>query len=280
MTASTEPLRLIVARTPEQLADTERLRLKVYCEEERMLPNGAVSSEWHDNRHERTEQDLRLLVYAGREPVGTVRLNPARSSAGGASPGGFHSGSGLGFESRFALTGFERPGFALAEVTGYCVLRRFRGTRVTAALFAGLRNESLRLGLTHWIAAANMETDCVEDAALAYELIQARHLVSDVFGARARSVDAAPERATRFLYTPEERASARRGAVASLKLPRTLALFANRMGARFIGAPAYDRHFHVFAAPLAVTLAAVDIGVGAARALSALRPELLVPAAP
>jgi hypothetical protein len=257
-------LRLIIARNAEQLADAESVRRKVYCEEERLLP-----SSWTEpggDRLELTEHTRRLLVYAGEEPVGTVRLNVARSVGHAAN----RSGSprvGLALESQFVLNGFNRPGLVLAEVTGYCVLRQFRCTSVTPALFGALWNESVRLGVTHWVAAANMETDCAEDAAIAEQLIRARHLVSTDFGAHARSPESPPARATRFVYSGEQRERAARGDFSRLKLPRTLALFATKMGARYIGFPAYDRHFNVFAAPLAVTLSERDLPPAAARAL-------------
>jgi hypothetical protein len=38
-----------------------------------------------------------------------------------------------------------------------------------------------------------------------------------------------------------------------------LALFAGKMGARYIGPPVYDRDFNVFATPLAVELSALPV---------------------
>lgn len=262
-----QPLRLIVARQEADRADAERLRLQVYCEEEHLLPASSKLEVADGDRRELADMSLRLLVYAGREPVGTVRLNVASRCCRSA------AGFGLELESKFALSGFDQPDLVLAEVTGYCVLRRFRGTRVTPALFAALKDESENRGVTHWVAAANMETDCAEDAAIAYQLIRERSLVSTVFGAHARSTESLPLRATRFVYSRDQRLAARRGKLGALPLPRTLALFANKMGARYLGPPAYDRHFNVFAAPLAVTVASVGIHPATSRALSSLRAE-------
>jgi hypothetical protein len=117
-----------------------------------------------------------------------------------------------------------------------------------------------------------METDCAEDARIAHRLIQSRALLSSAFAAVPRGA-AAPSRAKRFAYTPEERRHANRGELSHLKLPRTLSLFAHKLGARYLGAPAYDEHFNVFAAPLAVDLAAIGARVDHRAAFSVPRPR-------
>jgi hypothetical protein len=212
-------------------------------------------------------------VYSDAEPVGTLRLQLGRAAA--AAAGG---GLGLELESKFVLHGFDEPGTLPAEVTRFCVVRAFRGTRVAALLFSGLRRESERHGVTHWLAAANMETDSSEDADIAYRLVQQRKLMSRDFAARARAALGSAPRAQRAAYTEEQRQTARAGCLTDLKLPKTLALFASKMGARFIGAPSYDAYFNVFALPLAVRLA--DLGQASAPRVHAAEfsagPELFL----
>ncbi len=244
-------LRLIVANTELEIADAQRVRFRVYCEEEHLLPFHIAADGRERDVRDLAETTTHLLVYAGTEPVGTVRLCLA-STRSPEKPG-----FGLDLEASFALLGFDTPGMRLAEITRYCVVRRMRGTRVASALFAALHVTSQRLGVTHWVAAANMETDCAEDAAIAHRLIQTSDLLSPVFAASPRAC-AGPAAAKRFSYTPEERQRARRGELSLLKLPRTLSLFAHKLGARYLGAPAYDAHFNVFAAPLSVELANIS----------------------
>jgi hypothetical protein len=261
-------LRLIVARTEREVADAQRVRFRVYCEEERLLsPEIAVDERECDVR-DFAETTTHLLVYAGSEPVGTVRLCLA-SVVSCETRGAF----GLDLEASFALHGFDVPGVRLAEITRYCVVRRMRGTRVAPALFAALRVISQRLGVSHWVAAANMETDCAEDAALAHRLIQTRDLLSRAFAASPRG-GAAPSVAKRFSYTPEEHERARRGELSPLKLPKTLSLFAHKLGALYLGAPAYDAHFNVFAAPLAVEVAAIGAHASVASQLAGRTPAV------
>lgn len=239
-------IRLIVAKSERELADAQRVRFRVYCEEEQLLPAGIASDGRERDARDYAESTLHLLVYAGEEPVGTVRLCQAVRAAA-TEPESF----GFDLEGSFALRGFEQSTMRLAEITRYCVIRKMRGTRVAGALFAALHANSRRLGITHWVAAANMETDSAEDAAIAHRLVQARRLVSSTFAASVRG-GARPLRSRRFVYTPEERLLAQRGQLTALKLPRTLALFAGKLGARYLGTPAYDPHFKVFAMPLAV----------------------------
>lgn len=235
-------LRVVVATDERQRADAVQVRSRVYCEEERMLEAPPTAN----HRSELTATDL--LVYAGEQPIGALRLSVAQPR---------HHGqvSAVGFElaQKFALRGFDQPDIVLGEVTGFCVLRRYRGTRAASALFGALRLESERRGVTHWVAAANTETDCAEDADIIYRVLQSQCLVSQAFHAEARYADH-PARPARFAYTPAERQRARGGELQGLKLPKVLALFANKMGARYIGQPAYDRDFNVFATPLAVEL--------------------------
>jgi L-ornithine Nalpha-acyltransferase len=232
-------LRLIVAQGERELADAQRVRARVYCGEEGLLPPDIAIDGRERDARDYAASTLHLLVYSDAEPVGTVRLSLAPEPSAAAS-----ADFGFDLESTFALHGFNRQTMRLAEITRYCVIRRMRGTRVAPALFAALRANSRRLGITHWVAAANMETDCAEDAAIA-------HRVSAYFAASARGC-IVPAAARRFVYTPEERALADHGKLSALKLPRVLSLFAEKLGARYLGTPSYDPHFGVFAVPLVV----------------------------
>jgi len=137
------------------------------------------------------------------------------------------------------------------------VLRRFHGTRVMPALHAGLRAESRRLGLSHWVALANAETNCPVEAGLIFDAALAQGLMSETTTCRPWGAAPRPSGCDRHVYTEAERrqATAGRGSAArTLPLPRTLALFARRLGARFLGRPLFDATFGVFALPLVVVL--------------------------
>ncbi|HEY8925564.1 MAG TPA: hypothetical protein VIU64_14355, partial [Polyangia bacterium] len=67
--------RPVLALTPAQLSDAQRLRYQVYVDEERMLqPERSGQRAWIDpaDAHPATAH---VLVYAGDQAVGTVRLS-------------------------------------------------------------------------------------------------------------------------------------------------------------------------------------------------------------
>src|SRR5690242_12014286 len=145
-------IRLVVADSRRQVTECQRLRYQVYVEQERMLESSACCQGLELDARDFSAECTHLLAYAGHELAGTVRL--LRPLASSARSGRF----GLELESKFVLSGFCAPTIVPAEVARYCVLDRYRGTRVAAALFSGLLSESVRRGITHWVAAANMQT--------------------------------------------------------------------------------------------------------------------------
>ena len=132
------------------------------------------------------------------------------------------AGSASSWAQSVTWTISRRRGSPRAEVTRFCVLRRYRCTGVAAALFAGLFAESQRRGITHWVAGANMETDFAEDAALAYRVARAQHLVSSRFHAAPRVPPPARTPRQRPLYTEAQRLRAAGGDLAGISLPRPL----------------------------------------------------------
>jgi hypothetical protein len=123
-----------------------------------------------------------------------------------------------------------------------------------------------------------METDSAEEAALVYELVRARGLIDPGFQAVPRQHLPAPGR--RRCYSEDERETARAGGVAALRLPRTIALFTGKMGARCIGAPTYDPYFNVFALPIVAEVRPQPaFAAGVAATSPATRPPA-IPARP
>jgi L-ornithine Nalpha-acyltransferase len=243
----------VIARTESEIMDAQRLRWKVYGEEEGLLSAAACNGGREVDALDFCDTTVHFIVYAGQELAGTVRL--LRSSAAVKLKSGR---LGLDLESKVNLDTLSVPGIVLAEVTRYCVLQKYRRTGVTSALFSALYTESARRGITHWVAGANMETDCAEDAALAHRVAQEKDLVSERFHAEPRvsELPSTPQR--RPIYTPAQRLRAREGDLTGIELPRTISLFAMRMGARYIGAPVYDTYFNIFALPLVATLADIQ----------------------
>ena len=245
-----QKIQYFIARTRAQLDDALRVRFKVFGEEMGLLGAQSPLVPREINAFDTLSTTTHFIAYAGAEPIATVRLllpNPEVARETG-------DRFGIDLESKFDLSPLFAPGVVLAETTRFCVRREWRGSGVVMQLYEQMREESLRQGVTHWVASANTETDSMEDAVLIHKVAQhlglVRHpcRVSPKIKAPPPAVPSAP------YYTPEERRRGHGGDFTGLRLPRTLSLFAYGMGARFTGEPIYDPHFRRFSIPLLVSL--------------------------
>jgi hypothetical protein len=239
-----------IATTQRQLDDALRVRWAVFGAELGLLGGRLPPVPREVNCFDTLETTVHVVVYMGDLPVATSRLllpNPEVARATGGH-------LGIDLEQKLDLSGLGGPGLVFAESTRFCVLQPWRQTEVLVRLTAGLYEESRRRGVTHWVAAANMETDSGEDARLAFEVARHQGLLSPRWRARAHASSQAPEHPGAPLYTPFERMQARWGRLEGLKLPRVLSIFAHKMGARFIAEPLYDAGFRRFSLPLVAAL--------------------------
>lgn len=238
-----------VATAQRDLDDALRVRYQVFGEELRMLGPKRPRAPREADCFDTLRTTAHVVVYASAEPVATTRLltpNPEVAMFA-------DTLVGLDIEKKLDLTELAAPGRVFAETTRYCVTRRYRNSAVLR-LQAGLYRESRRRGVTHWIAAANMETDCQEEAALYFQAAERRGWVSDRFRARTREFPPPPLEPLAARLTAEQRAHARRGQLDTLRMPPVLSLFADKMGARFIGPPHFDPTFNRFTVPLVAAL--------------------------
>lgn len=239
-----------VATTQRQLDDALRVRWAVFGAELRLLAGPMPPAPREVSCFDTLETTVHLVVYADGTPVATSRLllpNPEVALATGGH-------LGIELEQKLDLSGVGGPGLLFAESTRFCVLKAWRHSEALLHLQAGLYRESLRRGVTHWIASANTETDSAEDARLVFQVAGHRGLVSPRWRVRAHAQPASPEPPGALLYTPSQRARARQGQLDGLRLPPVLSLFARKMGARFVAEPLYDAGFRRFSLPLVAAL--------------------------
>jgi hypothetical protein len=245
-------VRCVIATEQRQLDDALRVRWAVFGTEMGLL--GAPPPAPRDvSCFDTLETTLHFVVYAGDTAVATSRLLLPNAEVARA------SGQRLGIEleQKLDLRQVDAPGMRLAETTRYCVLRGYRGSEVLLRLQAEMYRESRRRGVTHWIASANTETDCAQDALIAFQVAARMRCVSPHWKVTPHEPAHPPEVPEAPLYTPEERLRACQGRFDGLRLPRTLSLFAKKLGARFISEPLYDARFHRYATPLVAALDAI-----------------------
>ncbi len=244
------PVYCLVATTQRQLDDALRVRWAVFGEELGLIGGPLPAAPREVDCFDTLDTTVHIVVYAGRQPVATSRLLLPSLEVTQVT-GGY---LGIALEQKLDLAGVGAPGLRLAESTRFCILKEWRHSEVLVRLQAGLYHESRRLGVTHWIASANTETDSAEDAALLTQVALRKEWVSRRWRVHAREPSSPPASPSAPLYSPTQRALAREGKLESLRMPRTLSLFAHKMGARFISEPLYDSHFRRFSMPLIAAL--------------------------
>ncbi|NVJ04517.1 GNAT family N-acetyltransferase [Myxococcus sp. AM001] len=242
-----------VATTQRELDDVARIRWAVFGGEMGLLPEQSALSRREVTCVDTLDTTVHVLVYAGDEPVATMRVALPNAEVA-ANLGGK---VGLEMEQHVDLSGLLQPDRLFAEPSRFCVLPKWRRSEAVTWLQAGMYTESRRRGVTHWIASANLETDSPEDALLSWKVAARRGWLSPHWRVAVPDPRRAPVHPRSPFYTPEERAKAAQGLLDGLRLPRAPALFATTMGARFIAAPLYDTYFQWFTLPLVMALAEI-----------------------
>ena len=143
-----------------------------------------------------------------------------------------------------------RQDMALAEIPRSSVLKRYRRTGIMRHLYFAAYEECLKHGSTHWVAVANTETDCEADASTVLRLLAARGWWLSDFDARPRKPTTRATAPRYPLYSEAQREQVSAGRDAGIALPRTLELFASKLGVRYFGSPFFDTDFRMFAVPL------------------------------
>lgn len=241
-------LQCLIATTQRQLDDALRVRWTVFASELGLIAPHTTPAPREVHCLDTLETTVHFVVYADDKPVATTRLLLPNAEVARA------TGHPLGLDLEQKLDLSPLRGLAVAETTRYCTLRAWRGSEAVVLLNAALYHESRRRGVTHWVACANTETDVLEDARLALHVARSQELVSPHWRVQPWHTPQGPEAPEAPLYSPQQRLAAQAGALQALKLPRTLSLFARKLGARFIGEPLYDLHFRRYAVPLVAAL--------------------------
>lgn len=249
-----------IAETRRQIDDALRVRYQVFAEELGYLDPASRFVPREVDPFDTLETTIHLVACAGGEPVGVVRLLAPNSEVARANGAAF----GVDLESKFDLSPLAERGLRLAETMRFCILQRYRGRAVVAALHAAAVDLSRDAGITHWIGCANVETDSIEDARLISRVAARLGFEHGEIRVEPRAPEAAPSTSRRPFYDAHERRRADRD-LTGLALPRTLELYALRMAARFIGPPIYDPRFRMCSMPLLMVVDEQLVGAGPAR---------------
>jgi hypothetical protein len=240
----------VIVTTQRELDDALELRDLVFRQEMSLIRGEPFQIARELNGFDTLDTTIHVLAYAGSVPVATVRmllpnLEVARDNG---------TVLGIDLERKLDLRPLGRPGMLVAEVTRLCVRREWRHSEAVLQIARTLYRESRGWGITHWVGSTNVETDSSVDAQITYRLARARGLVSTRYRVKPKVHHAPATTPSLPLYTPLERARARRATYDGLRLPGTLAFLVGKLGARFIAEPIFDSYFRMYSMPLIIDL--------------------------
>lgn len=244
-----------IAESKKQLDDALRLRFCVFGEELGLLAGSNPIPRELDS-FDTLESTVHFLAYVEGKAAGTVRLLLPNAEIAQASGQRF----GFHLEHYFDLSAMAQSNIAPAELTRFCIQKPYRRSPLLLHLYEAMRQESLRRGITHWIASANTETDSMEDALIMGAVAESIGLCSGVRGIVRRLSIAGPQQPRRPFYSADERSRAYAGKLSGLALPKPLQSF-SKLGARFVSAPIYDSRFQSCSMPLVAEVNRGDAGV-------------------
>jgi N-acyl-L-homoserine lactone synthetase len=243
-------IRCTLAQSQRRIDDALRIRFEVFARELGYLEHAAGTIPRECDSFDTLTTTLHVVAYDGRQAVGVVRLLlPNREIA-------LANGTcfGLPIEAHYDLSALANVGLRPAETTRFCVLSAYRGTPIASSLHAAVVQLSLRFGVTHWIAGANMETDALDDALIIQRALVLHGFVRDDLCLERRAALIPPLFPRRPFYDERMRSRALAGD-ARVPLPRTIDSYARRMHARFVGPPMFDPRFRMCALPFVAAVA-------------------------
>jgi hypothetical protein len=136
----------------------------------------------------------------------------------------------------------------------YCVLASARQKPVAAMMIREAVRSSRRLGITHWLGSATIETNIPEDAARIESVGANMGFVHRDIRIAPRTVTC-PSNDIRHAFSTTSQCCLSRIPAANTEFPRVLSMYARRLGARIIGPPLYDARFRGYSIPILMAVA-------------------------
>jgi hypothetical protein len=237
------------------VVDAARLRRAIFVDELGLLDDKDHNSDIELDPYDRLDTTFHFVAYRGdpstdaNEPIGASRLLAPSDTVARE----LGTTLGLPMEASYDLSLLKTRGIRPAEVSRLGVLRERRGSGAFKALHEAMLAASRRRGWTHWLAAANMITDCRTESEMIMETLKAKGLMhADVrVGSRCHAMP--PNNPTRRIYSEDQRRLASSGELTGVRLPDTLALFV-RCNAQAISAPLYEEKYRVFSIGIMIAL--------------------------
>ena len=224
--AEKDPYGIKFAETPEEVLATQRLRYRVFNQEQgkglESAENDGIDQDEYD-RH-----SIHLMVYRKDtgEPVGTYRIIPGQQSV-----------AGLYSSREFQIRGLDPLLSMTLEVGRSCVDPAYRDGSVVALLWMGIAEIMRRSGMRYLMGCVSLEETRSAAGWALYEYFKVHDLLD-------RAVTAEPVKGYELQKaTPSAVESLFRDTARMRELMPPLLKGYFRLGARICGPPAFDYEF-------------------------------------
>jgi L-ornithine Nalpha-acyltransferase len=244
------PINCRIAESRKEIDDALRIRYLVFAQELENIDPVRHAIPREVDSFDMLETTIHFVAYLNGAPVGAARMLTPNVEIARVT----NTLYGFDLESKFDLTNLARPNIQPAETMRYCVLASARKKPVAGVMIREAVRISRRLGITHWLGSATLETTTHETAARIES-------VGATLGFAHRDIRIAPRTMTcpsndirqHFLNTSACRLS--QSPPSNVEFPRVLTMYARRLGARMIGPPLYDARFRGYSIPILMAMA-------------------------
>lgn len=244
------PMICRIAETRKEIDDALRIRHLVFAQELKNIDPVRHAIPREVDPFDMLETTIHFVAYIDGVPVGAARMLMPNVEIARATNTLF----GFDLESKFDLTGLVQKNMRPAETMRYCVLASARNKPVAGAMIREAARISRRLGITHWLGSATIETNTPESAARIES-------VGATLGFVHRDIRIAPRTITcasndiRPHFIDTSRRCLSQAPPSNVEFPRVLTMYARRLGARIIGPPLYDTRFRGYSIPILMAVA-------------------------
>jgi hypothetical protein len=243
------PMICRIAESRKEIDEALRIRHVVFAQELANIDPVRHAVPREVDPYDMLETTIHFVAYLDGTPVGTARMlmpNPEIARATG-------TVFGFDMESKFDLASLAQKNIMPAETMRYCVIATARNKPVAASMVREGIRISRRLGITHWIGSATLETSTPEDAARIESVGANLGFVHRDIRIAPRTVTC-PSNDLRHVFFDTSGCLSRLPP-SNVHFPRILAMYARRLGARIIGPPLYDARFRGYSIPIVMAVA-------------------------
>jgi len=217
-----------IAQTEEELKMAFQVRYAVFGEDCGYLKAEDYPDQIESDKYDFLETTKNFIALDQGKPIATARLSMKDPLIADEEETHF----GLPVEHIFDLAACKKLGINVGEISRSAVLGEYRRSRTIMTIWGCIIGFAKEYGLTHIVTNANMETDCMDNAMVIYELAKKEGYVhQDIITPPLEEFAQKQKKRSAVLNSPVE-------------IPEILQMYA-RIGTKFISPPIYYSKFNM-----------------------------------